>query len=150
MPWAVINAPDFDLSLLRTYTGMTSSGKMMRDLVCCACGDSSTGGCDSPTCAYGCSPYVSTYPPSYDPRKCHVEDWPLASNGQSYIQAFKSQCPDTYSWQFDNVARTLHSTTAPWLIMTPPCVVMGRHGAIFGKSHELWWALGYRTKPGLG
>ncbi len=96
------------------FTAKTSSGKYMRDLVCCSCGDNSTGGCDSPSCAYGCSPYVSTYPPSYAPRTCHVEDWPLASNGQSYIQAFQNACPDSYSWQFDDNAGTHFCTVADY------------------------------------
>ncbi len=86
------------------FTGYTASGKLIRDLVCCSCGDSCGGtcGCDSSQCQYGCSPYVTTYPSSYQSRMCRVEDWPLASNGKSYIDFVKSQCPSTYSWQFDD------------------------------------------------
>ena len=42
---------------------------------------------------------------------CHVEQWPLDSNGQSYIAASKAACPGAYTWQFDDVA-ALHTCGA--------------------------------------
>jgi hypothetical protein len=37
-----------------------------------------------------------------DRKKCLVTNWPKATDGQQYDQVFKSQCPDAYSWQFDD------------------------------------------------
>ena len=98
------------------YSGVTPTGKPMRDLVCCSCGDScGTGcGCNSTACNYGCSPYITTYGPSYQPRMCYVESWPNATNGLSYISAFKTACPGAYSWQFDDVAGLHYCTGADY------------------------------------
>ena len=105
-----------------TETVPGSGGKMMRDLVCCSCGDTCGGacGCNSPSCAYGCSPYVTTYPPSYASRTCHVEDWPLASDRRPYIAAFQSQCPGAYSWQFDDVKGLKYCSNADYDITLCP------------------------------
>ena len=92
------------LQAIYTATVPGSGGKLMRDLVCCSCGDNCGGscGCTDAACAFGCSPYVSTYPPSYSSRMCRVENWPLATNGDTYIGTFQRQCPGAYAWQFDD------------------------------------------------
>ncbi|CAF2079796.1 unnamed protein product [Rotaria magnacalcarata] len=36
--------------------------------------------------------------------KCYVEQWPKLTQNTRYDQVFKSQCPDAYSWQFDDFA----------------------------------------------
>jgi hypothetical protein len=33
-----------------------------------------------------------------------VENWPRSTQNTRYDEIFKSQCPDAYSWQFDDVA----------------------------------------------
>lgn len=104
------------LQAMYTATVPNSGGKLMRDLVCCSCGDGCSGkcGCDDAACAYGCSPYVSTYPPSYSSRTCKVESWPQASNGESYITTFQRQCPSAYSWQFDDAKSLRYCTRADY------------------------------------
>lgn len=91
--------------LQKIYSEVRPDGRLTRDLVCCSCGSSCSNGCGcgSSSCAFGCSPYVNTYPtnsPNY--KLCRVEEWPLSSLNQSYIQPFQSQCPGTYAWQFDD------------------------------------------------
>lgn len=72
---------------------------MKKDLVCCACGEG-TGGCTDPRSHFCCSPL--------DPRtniggRCYVQNWPKPSeNYDRYDRVFKNQCPDAYSWQFDD------------------------------------------------
>jgi hypothetical protein len=44
-------------------------------------------------------------------RKCYVEQWPRSTQNTRYDEVFKSQCPDAYSWQFDDFAtmnRNIH------------------------------------------
>ena len=36
--------------------------------------------------------------------KCYVEQWPRSTQNTRYDEVFKSQCPDAYSWQFDDFA----------------------------------------------
>ena len=40
---------------------------------------------------FDCSPSVTAYPPFYASRICNIHDWPLASDGRSYIAAFRPQ-----------------------------------------------------------
>jgi len=75
-------------------------GHPLKDLVCCSCGQGN-GGCSSTTCEYGCSPY-NLPSPSELGGKCNVTTWPIGSNGQRYNEAYSSQCPLAYSWQFDD------------------------------------------------
>lgn len=51
--------------LQHIYDEVRTDGRLTRDLVCCACGSkcqSNCNGCGSHDCAFGCSPYVTTYP----------------------------------------------------------------------------------------
>lgn len=93
-------------------------GHPMKDLVCCSCG-AGNGGCDSATCEYGCSP--SNAPsPSEIGGKCDVNTWPLGSNGQKYQEAFSSQCPEAYSWQFDDTQATFQCVAPDYQISFCP------------------------------
>ena len=73
-------------------------------LVCCSCDCGPNCGCDSPQCKYGCSPLDKD--PSHRGGRCDLNQWPKASNGATYSGVFKKQCPDAYSWQFDDVSST--------------------------------------------
>ena len=35
---------------------------------------------------------------------CHVEYWPKAQDGNSWIKKFKEKCPQVYAWQYDDTA----------------------------------------------
>jgi len=76
------------------------TGFPLKDLVCCSCGQGN-GGCSSTTCEYGCSPFNAPSPQEVG-GKCYVNNWPVGSNGMRYNEAYSSQCPDAYSWQFDD------------------------------------------------
>ncbi|CAF2824740.1 unnamed protein product [Rotaria sp. Silwood2] len=60
-----------------------------RSLVCCSCDGN-----------YCVSPHDKVKPG----RKCYVEQWPRSTQNTRYDEVFKSQCPDAYSWQFDDLA----------------------------------------------
>jgi len=77
-----------------------ATGYPMKDLLCCSCGDGN-GDCSSPKCEYGCSPY-NLPSPKEQGGKCNISSWPLASNGEPYDAVFSTQCPDAYSWPFDD------------------------------------------------
>jgi len=77
-------------------------------LVCCSCDCGPNCGCENPQCKYGCSPLDKD--PTHKGGRCYLEDWPMASDGQSYGGVFKNQCPDAYSWQFDDVSSTYQCT----------------------------------------
>lgn len=82
-----------------------------RNLVCCECGCGPECGCNdgkNPQCRYGCSPDHPTKAPfNYNwMGVCHASKWPKSSLGISYPSVFKQQCPDAYSWQFDDQAST--------------------------------------------
>lgn len=90
---------------------------MKKDLVCCACGPNN-GGCTDSRSHYCCSPI--------DPRqnlggKCYVEQWPKpSSNFDRYDLVFKSQCPDAYSWQFDDMQSTYQCKDADYDVVWCP------------------------------
>ncbi|RUS19945.1 thaumatin [Endogone sp. FLAS-F59071] len=89
-----------------------------RDLVCCSCDCGPNCGCDNAACKYGCSP-VSTLSGG----KCHVEDWPAPSTTQyasQYNLVFKNQCPNAYSWQFDDFSSTYQCVEADYQITFCP------------------------------
>ena len=69
-------------------------------------------------CNYGCSPFA---PPGKDlPQDespvCNITNWPkplgyckeknISTNDCNYPNIFKKQCPDFYSWQFDDLSST--------------------------------------------
>eukprot|EP00128_Syssomonas_multiformis_P012599 Colp12_sorted_trinity150504_noHs@22686 len=93
-----------------------------RDLVCCSCDCGPDCGCENPNCKYGCSPYN---PPSPAEKggKCYVESWPTPTAGawpNRYDEVFKSQCPDAYSWQFDDHKSTYQCSKADYEITFCP------------------------------
>lgn len=92
-----------------------------RALVCCECACGPNCGCDdgkNAACKYGCSPDHATYPPyNYEWKGvCDVTKWPKTSKGGSYTSVFKRQCPDAYSWQFDDQASTYRCRRADYTV----------------------------------
>lgn len=123
----------FPSSLGAIWTGTDPVlGHPMKDLVCCTCGDGN-GGCASPTCEYGCSPY-NTPSASELGGKCDVNTWPLASDGQHYQTAFSSQCPQAYSWQFDDTQATFQCVAPDYQISFCPPLTAKAVGAIGGPK----------------
>ncbi|CAF0979284.1 unnamed protein product [Rotaria sp. Silwood1] len=53
-------------------------------------------------------------------RKCYVEKWPRSTQNTRYDEVFKSQCPDAYSWQFDDLASTYQCSKANYEIILCP------------------------------
>ncbi|CAF3747141.1 unnamed protein product [Rotaria sp. Silwood1] len=76
-----------------------------RSLVCCSCDGN-----------YCVSPHDNVTPG----RKCYVEQWPRSTQNTRYDQVFKSQCPDAYSWQFDDFASTYQCYKANYEIILCP------------------------------
>jgi hypothetical protein len=83
-----------------------------KDLVCCSCGCGPDCGCSDVNCKYGCSPYDNN--PTNLGGKCYVQQWPLSSTNKQYNQIFKEQCPDAYSWQFDDISSTYQCSNADY------------------------------------
>ncbi|XWV25983.1 hypothetical protein QJ857_gp1097 [Tupanvirus soda lake] len=81
-------------------------------LVCCSCDCGPNCGCDNPNCKYGCSPYSTD--PNAVGGKCNVNTWPKSSTNKQYNQIFKNQCPDAYSWQFDDQSSTYQCVNADY------------------------------------
>jgi len=94
------------------------TGFPMKNLVCCACGEG-TGGCADANSQFCCSPH-NLPSPNEKGGKCHVEHWPLASDGQKYDEVFKNQCPEAYSWQFDDHQSTYQCVGADYIITFCP------------------------------
>jgi len=81
----------------------------MKDRLCCQCGEGG-GLCESlgTRCTYGCSPYVKSYGPEYDKRKCPaiIKDgvltdmpaWPNSTKQTNFAEIYKQRCPKAYSW----------------------------------------------------
>jgi len=120
-------------TLGKIWTGTDpATGFPMKDLVCCSCG-LGNGGCSSPTCEYGCSPFNAPSPQEVG-GKCNVTAWPIGSNGQRYQIAYSSQCPDAYSWQFDDHQATFHCVYPDYEIIfcggqgAPPMATAGSSG----------------------
>ncbi|CAF1103904.1 unnamed protein product [Rotaria sordida] len=76
-----------------------------RSLVCCSC--------DGNHCV---SPHDNVTPGG----KCYVEQWPRSTQNTRYDEIFKTQCPDAYSWQFDDFASTYQCTKANYEIILCP------------------------------
>jgi hypothetical protein len=93
-------------------------GHPMKNLVCCTCGDGN-GGCDNPSCEYGCSPWNGPSPLERG-GKCNVNTWPVGSDGQKYQETYSSQCPDAYSWQFDDHQSTFQCIAPDYKISFCP------------------------------
>jgi hypothetical protein len=109
--------------LQELWTEQTERG-LMRDLLCCTCG---VGGglCESlgSPCTYGCSPFVNSYSDAaYTTRKCehipgtYLPKWPKASNGENYASVFNKQCPEAYSWQFNDDQSTYQCRRADYKV----------------------------------
>lgn len=54
-----------------------------------------------------CHTQVSPHDNVTPGRKCYVEQWPRSTQNTRYDEVFKSQCPDAYSWQFDDLASNI-------------------------------------------
>lgn len=98
---------------------------LFRDRLCCACQKGSS--CGSPNCKYGCSPYVTTYGPDYDGKKCDnlegdtmYPEWPLSSQDTHYAKIYSEQCPGVYSWQFNDSSSTSQCRSADYIIIFYP------------------------------
>jgi hypothetical protein len=67
-------------------------------------------GCFNPSSKHCCSPYDHTLAGKNTGGTCRVEEWPKVESGyyrgQQFNTVFKDQCPDAYSWQFDDLAST--------------------------------------------
>jgi|EP00670_Eutreptiella_braarudii_P006525 hypothetical protein len=109
--------------LMDLWEGTTDRG-FMKDLLCCDCGDGN-GLCESlgSPCTYGCSPFVISYTDAgYKTRKCdkingtYLPDWPPATNGENYASVFNKQCPQAYSWQFNDDQSTYQCRKADYKI----------------------------------
>ncbi|KAJ3043334.1 hypothetical protein HDV00_005337 [Rhizophlyctis rosea] len=79
----------------------------LKSLVTCSCDCGAGCGCDDPRSKHCCSPYtpLSMQSPTRG-GVCRVEDWPKYDGNKRYDQVFKSQCPQAYSWQFDDLNST--------------------------------------------
>ncbi|TPX55555.1 hypothetical protein PhCBS80983_g05225 [Powellomyces hirtus] len=94
-------------------------------LVSCSCDCGPDCGCTNPASKHCCSPYNN------DPReaggKCRVEEWPRSTAPGAgstfparYDEVFKSQCPDAYSWQFDDHQSTYQCLLANYRVTFCP------------------------------
>jgi hypothetical protein len=93
----------------------------LRNLVCCDCNCGPECGCTNPASKRCCSPYSAD--PNERGGKCVLEQWPVPSVGNwpnSYAQVFKTQCPDAYSWQFDDMQSTYQCKNADYSITFCP------------------------------
>ena len=101
-----------------------------RALVCCACDRGAGCGCGDIHCKYGCSPYNKNLPTPHG-GICHYEKWPkpnatwcknagLSEANCNYQAIYKSQCPDAYSWQFNDNSSTFQCKDADYLITFCP------------------------------
>lgn len=79
--------------------------------VCCSCDCGPNCGCTDPRSTHCCSPFGPKYP---EKQVCRVENWPKPDSPYpSYEKVFKDQCPDAYSWQFDDLSSTFQCDTKP-------------------------------------
>lgn len=94
--------------------GPIAKDSWKNDLVCCACGPNAPGGCYNKNSRYCCSPFDQT---AVKGGVCHVENWPKPSSlSDRYDKVFKDQCPDAYSWQFDDHSSTYQCVDADYYI----------------------------------
>ncbi|KAI9005216.1 thaumatin [Gaertneriomyces semiglobifer] len=93
--------------------------------VSCSCDCGPDCGCTNPASKFCCSPFNN------DPKevggKCFVEQWPVSTSPGAgsvfparYDEVFKSQCPDAYSWQFDDHQSTYQCLTANYRVTFCP------------------------------
>lgn len=90
--------------------------------VCCECGCGIDCGCTNAASKFCCSPY-NNHSPYEIGGKCYVERWPTPTAGNwpnRYDKVFKSQCPDAYSWQFDDFQSTYQCKNADYAIKFCP------------------------------
>ncbi|KND02008.1 uncharacterized protein SPPG_09028 [Spizellomyces punctatus DAOM BR117] len=94
-------------------------------LVSCSCDCGPNCGCQDPRSKHCCSPYNND--PNERGGKCRVEEWPLSTSPGAgsafparYDQVFKNQCPDAYSWQFDDHKSTYQCFTANYRVTFCP------------------------------
>ncbi|KAI9091449.1 thaumatin [Phlyctochytrium arcticum] len=95
-------------------------------LVECACDcpqDKQDCKCGDATCKYGCSPHV----PNPGGQTCDVGKWPKSQSPGAgtqfpaeYEQVFKKQCPESYSWQFDDFTSTYQCFNAAYRVVFCP------------------------------
>ncbi|KAJ3049237.1 hypothetical protein HK097_009742 [Rhizophlyctis rosea] len=79
----------------------------MKSLVECSCDCGPECGCDDPRSKHCCSPYTpASMKSTTRGGECRVEDWPRYDGNKRYDQFFKTQCPQAYSWQFDDLNST--------------------------------------------
>ncbi|CAF0844713.1 unnamed protein product [Adineta steineri] len=79
-----------------------------RSLVCC-----------SEDKGYNHSPY-NKEDREQGKKLCEVEKWPRSSDNKRYDEIFKEQCPDAYSWQFDDLKSTYQCKNAHYEITLCP------------------------------
>ncbi|KAK3253576.1 hypothetical protein CYMTET_37181 [Cymbomonas tetramitiformis] len=84
----------------------------MIDNVCCHCACGPRCGCDNPNSKHCCSPLAE----NPNGGVCRVSDWPNSTQGKAYPDIFESQCPDAYSWQFDDVKSLYRCLNASYQI----------------------------------
>ncbi|KAI8586066.1 thaumatin-like protein, partial [Geranomyces variabilis] len=77
--------------------------------------------CLAISAAHCCSPYNNN--PNEKGGKCRVEDWPTSRSPGAgsafparYDEVFKQQCPDAYSWQFDDHKSTFQCVGANYRV----------------------------------
>ncbi|KAJ3163476.1 hypothetical protein HDU86_000055 [Geranomyces michiganensis] len=90
-------------------------------LVSCSCDCGPNCGCTDARSKHCCSPYNND--PNERGGKCRVEEWPVSrSQGagtafpKRYDEVFKQQCPDAYSWQFDDHKSTFQCVKANYRV----------------------------------
>jgi hypothetical protein len=73
--------------------------------VCCSCDCGANCGVQNSQCKFGVSPY--TIDGSLAGGKCVIDHWPKPSQHfDRYDKVFKTQCPDAYSWAYDDLTST--------------------------------------------
>ncbi|KAI9091448.1 thaumatin [Phlyctochytrium arcticum] len=90
----------------------------------CDCPDGSSCGCGDATCKYGCTPHGA----KPDAKGvCRVEKWPKSESPGAgtqfpaqYNEVFKKQCPDSYSWQFDDLSSTFQCNNGAYRVVFCP------------------------------
>jgi len=83
------------------------------------CGPGNCCGCFNPASLACCSPYDFMLPKPHG-GVCRVEEWPKVESGyyrgKQFNTVFKDQCPDAYSWQFDDLNSTYQCKNSDYRI----------------------------------
>jgi len=122
---------DYEHSMKHPFLMSIRNNANLRALVCCDCwegpmpegcgaqrcgGDKDCCGCFNPQSKYCCSPYDHTLVNVGG--RCEIEKWPRVQSGHftgnTYANVFKEQCPDAYSWQFDDFKSTYQCQNADY------------------------------------